>query len=100
MAVHGVTLAPDASKFFTLSPFKTVILAPGETENLLVMSLKDEAWKDRILDSHLVLHTNISSMKVPLVCFHGLVETVSYTDQLNRGFRESVALKSKAQCCE
>jgi hypothetical protein len=33
--------------------------------------------KERILDSHLVLHTNISSMNIPLLCFHGLVETVS-----------------------
>ena len=79
VAVHGVSLAPDASKFFSLSPFSTVVLAPGESKDLLLMSLKDEAWKDRVLNSYLVLHTNISSMNIPLVCFHGLVETVSLT---------------------
>ena len=78
MAVHGVTLAPAASRFFSLSPFKTVILSPGESKDIIVLNLREEAWKDRILDSHLVLHTNISNMNIPLICFHGLVETVRY----------------------
>jgi hypothetical protein len=77
VAVHGVTLAPEASRYLSVTPFQTVVLAPGESKDLVVLSLKEEAWKDRILDSHLVLHTNISSMNIPLVCFHGLVETVS-----------------------
>ena len=75
--MHGITLAPAASKYFNLSPFKTTILAPGESKDIVVLSLKDEAWNDRILDSNLVLHTNISNMNIPLVCFHGFVETVS-----------------------
>ena len=77
MAVHGVTLAHAASKFFSLSPFKTLILDPGQSKDIVVLNLKDEAWTDRILDSHLILHTNISNMNIPLVCFHGLVEAVS-----------------------
>ena len=84
VAVHNLSLASDASKFFDListtieSPsrnFSPVILQPGETKDLTVLSLRDEAWEDRILNSHLTIHTNVSDIDVPLLCFHGVLNT-------------------------
>merc|ERR1719210_1522663 len=84
VAVHNLSLASEASKFFDListtieSPsrnFSPVILQPGETKDLTVLSLRDEAWEDRILNSHLTIHTNVSDIDVPLLCFHGVLNT-------------------------
>ena len=83
VAVHNLSLALEASKFFDLEPnkgsekatFSPVILQPGETKDLTVLSLKDEAWEDRILNSHLTIQTNVSDIDVPLLCFHGVLNT-------------------------
>jgi len=74
VAVHNVTLAPEATKFFRLTNFSPTVLGAGATKDLLELSLKREAWRTRLLDSHLTLHTNISSINIPLICFHGLME--------------------------
>ena len=85
VAVHNLSLAFEATRYFNLitdgvnggSGFEPVILQPGETKDLSFLSLKDEAWEDRILNSILTIHTNISNIHVPLLCFHGLIDTVS-----------------------
>jgi hypothetical protein len=77
VAVHNLTLPPEARAYFDTENFNPVILQPGETKDLITLSLKEEAWEDRILNSHLVIHTNISNMNVPLLCFHGNMDTVS-----------------------
>ena len=85
VAVHNLSLAFEATRYFNLitdgvnggSVFEPVILQPGETKDLSFLSLKDEAWEDRILNSILTIHTNISNIHVPLLCFHGLIDTVS-----------------------
>ena len=83
VAVHNLSLAFEATRYFNLitggenGGFEPVILQPGETKDLSFLSLKDEAWEDRILNSILTVHTNISNIHVPLLCFHGLIDTVS-----------------------
>ena len=79
VAVHNLSLAFEATRYFNLlaEQFAPLILQPGETKDLSVLSLKDEAWEDRILNSHLTIHTNISNINVPLLCYHGLLNTVS-----------------------
>ena len=88
VAVHNLSLAFEATRYFNLltgtgdldldgGNFEPMILQPGETKDLSVLSLKDEAWEDRILNSILTIHTNISNIHVPLLCFHGLIDTVS-----------------------
>ena len=81
VAVHNLSLAFEATRYFNLltggNGFEPVILQPGETKDLSFLSLKDEAWEDRILNSILTIHTNISNIHVPLLCFHGLIDTVS-----------------------
>eukprot|EP00095_Tigriopus_kingsejongensis_P009833 maker-scaffold21_size687808-snap-gene-1.14 protein:Tk09833 transcript:maker-scaffold21_size687808-snap-gene-1.14-mRNA-1 annotation:"hypothetical protein L798_06018" len=73
VVIHDLTLPPEAEKFFTLSPFQPIILKPGQTIDLAEMGLKKFAWRNRILDSHILLHTNISNMEIPLFCYHGQV---------------------------
>ncbi len=87
LAIHNITLPPEAAAFFTLTRpgskmstaatrlFTPVVLQPGQTKDLITLTLRAEAWETRILNSHLVMHTNISGMSVPLVCFHGKVDT-------------------------
>ena len=79
VAVHNLSLASEAMRFFHMegSVFGPVILKPGETKDLIKLSLSKEAWEEKILNSYLTIHTNISSINVPLICFHGMVETVS-----------------------
>ena len=92
VAVHNLTLAFEATRFFNLvGPFGPLILQPGETKDLSLLSLKDEAWEDRILNSFLVIHTNVSNINVPLLCFHGLIDTVSI-NSLDFGFQNTVHL--------
>ena len=59
-----------------LSP--PLILQPGESANLLELRVRDEAWTKlgRLLDSKIVLHTNVSDMDVKILCFHGKLSTV------------------------
>ena len=81
----NLSLAFEATCYFNLimdgvnggSRFEPIIIQPGETKDLSFLSLKDEAWEDRILNSILTIHTNISNIHVPLLCFHGLIDTVS-----------------------
>ena len=75
LAVHNMSLAPEALNFFDLNWSKLQILEPGQTKDLSVLSLKNEAWEDKILNSHLTIHTNISNIHVPLLCFHGQIDT-------------------------
>ena len=61
--------------------FKPVVLKPGETTALVELRLRTEekeAMESRILDSVITLHTNISSIDLPLVCFHGKVKPVRH----------------------
>ena len=82
VAVHNLSLAFEATRYFNLirDPLVSgpVILQPGETKDLSILSLRDEAWEDRILNSFLTIHTNISNINVPLICFHGNIDTVSH----------------------
>ena len=76
VAIHNVSLAPEAERFFTIdAPFTPTVLQAGKSSNLVVLSLKPEAWtRGRTLNSHMTVHTNISSINIPLLCFHGRVE--------------------------
>ena len=82
VAVHNVSLASEALRFFHIEAttagkaFGPVILKPGETKDLIQLSLTQIAWEEKILNSYLTIHTNISSINVPLICFHGMVKTV------------------------
>ena len=81
VAIHNVSLAPEAEKYFSLEQtFSPTILPAGKSKNLLVLSLKPDAWIKRTLNSFITIHTNISSINIPLVCFHGKVERVSTID--------------------
>lgn len=60
-----------------LSP--PVVLLPGQTVDLLELRLRDAAWElGRVLDSFVTLRTNVSSMDIRIVCFHGKLDTVSF----------------------
>ena len=74
VAVHNITLPPEARKFFDLSNFSPKVIPAGKTKDLFELSLKKEAWTSRLLDSYVTLHTNISNMNIPLICYHGKVE--------------------------
>ena len=76
VVVHRVSIPEEANKFVSIKGFSPVILKPGESRALTEISLKKEAWKTRTLDSVLTLHTNVSSMEVPLLVFHGKVTSV------------------------
>ena len=85
VAMLNISLAFEATRYFNLitdgvnggAVFGPGFFQPGETKDLSFLSLKDEAWEDRILNSILTIHTNISNIHVPLLCFHGLIDTVS-----------------------
>ena len=54
-----------------------MVIGAGQTKDVLfVLSLKPEAWEnDRVLDTYVTIFTNVTVVKIPLVCFHGLVKT-------------------------
>ena len=72
----------SSRRFFEVKGgFKPVVLKPGETTALVELRLRTEekeAMESRILDSVITLHTNISTIDLPLVCFHGKVKPVSH----------------------
>ena len=77
VAIHNVSLASEAEEYFSLEhPFSPTILQAGKKKSLVVLSLKEKAWEKRTLDSFITIHTNISNINIPLVCFHGKVEKV------------------------
>lgn len=78
VAIHNVSLAPEAEEYFSLEhSFSPTILPPGRSKSLVVLSLKEKAWEKRTLNSFITIHTNISNINIPLLCFHGKVEKAS-----------------------
>ena len=85
VVVHRVTMGKGSggsgkkeSKYFHLHQLGPVILSPGEKVPVVKLVLRPGAWDDRTLDSILTLHTNLSSIVVPLLVFHGRMDTVSF----------------------
>ena len=87
VVVHRVTMGKGSgggssgkkeSKYFHLHQLGPVILGPGEKVPVVKLVLRPGAWDDRTLDSILTLHTNLSSVVVPLLVFHGRMDTVSF----------------------
>ena len=87
VVVHRVTMGKGSgggssgkkeSKYFHLHQLGPVILSPGEKVPVVKLVLRPGAWDDRTLDSILTLHTNLSSVVVPLLVFHGRMDTVSF----------------------
>ena len=79
VAIHNVSLAPEAVKYFSLeNSFSPTILKSGTSKSLVVLSLKENAWQERTLNSFITIHTNISNFNIPLLCFHGRVEKVNW----------------------
>ena len=76
VAVHKISLDEEASEFVSVDDFVPVILGSGQKVSLAHVVLKPQVWKNRLLNSHLTLHTNISHIDVPLICFHGKLDTV------------------------
>ena len=84
VAIHNVSLDPEAEEYFSLEhSFSPAILQPGKSKSLVVLSLKEKAWEKRTLNSFITIHTNISNINIPLVCFHGKVEKASNIFQHN-----------------
>ena len=84
VVVHRVTLGKAVvgsglkeAKYFNMEQLGPVILRPGDKMPVVRLVLRPGAWNDRTLDSSLTLHTNVSSMVVPLLVFHGRMDTVS-----------------------
>lgn len=72
VVVHSVELAEEAKAFFDMGPFKPKVILAGESCDLVVLTLSPTAWSgDRKLDSFLTLHTNLTNVRVPLLCFDG-----------------------------
>lgn len=85
VVVHRVTLGKGGSgggkreaKYFNVQQMGPVILMPGDKVPVVKLVLRPGAWNDRTLDSVLTLHTNVSSIVVPLLVFHGKMDTVSF----------------------
>ena len=84
VVVHRVTMGKGSgggkkeSKYFHLHQLGPVILSPGEKVPVVKLVLRPGAWDDRTLESILTLHTNWSSVVVPLLVFHGRMDTVSF----------------------
>ena len=75
VVVHSVEMPKEAEEFFELGSFTTMVIKPGETVELVQVSLKPGAWEgSRQLDSYLSLATNLTSVKIPLVAFHGKLQ--------------------------
>ena len=86
IVVHRVTLgrggpglagSKKEAKYFNVQQMGPVILMPGDKVPVVKLVLRPGAWNDRTLDSVLTLHTNVSSIVVPLLVFHGKMDTVS-----------------------
>ena len=88
VVVHRVTLgkavggkeggAKREAKYFHVHQMGPVILGPGDRLPVVKLVLRPGAWNDRTLDSVITLHTNVSSIVVPLLVFHGRMDTVSF----------------------
>ncbi len=63
-------------RYFVLQQAGPVLIKPGEKMVVAKLTLKHGAWKERLLDSTLTLHTNVTKMVVPLVVYHGKMDTV------------------------
>jgi len=75
IVVHSIKLAQKAEEFFTIESFKPKVIGPGETEDLVLLTVKSSAWSgDRRLSSYLTLHTNLTNVQIPLLCFDGKLE--------------------------
>lgn len=78
VVIYRVEMPADAQGFFEDLDHGSgpTILKPKETRKLVNLKLKPEAWKKKLLDTHLILHTNVSAVKVPLICYHGKLKPV------------------------
>ena len=76
VAVHKVTFEPKALEYFDVGDFKAQVVKPGAKVDLVNLKLTEKAWEERMLDSIVTLHTNVSAMTVPLLAYHGRVDPV------------------------
>lgn len=74
VAINDLSASSETLKYFRFKDFKPSLIGPGESKDLFVISLTKEAWEKKILDSWITLHTNISTMNIPVVVFHGMVD--------------------------
>lgn len=72
-----VNVLPLFSRVLQIKKFKPHILQPSESAVLFELTLKSEAVSsDLKLKSFFVIHTNISSVEVPLLSYNGKLTMV------------------------
>ncbi|XP_069697669.1 transmembrane protein 131 isoform X2 [Periplaneta americana] len=85
VALVNVSLPKEAQAHFTIQNFSPTILAPGEKVVLFQLTIKKETIESELkLESNLLLHTNISTVSIPLLCYNGRLMKVILS-----GFNES-----------
>ncbi|KAG8197319.1 hypothetical protein JTE90_013446 [Oedothorax gibbosus] len=68
--VYNVSLPDEVKEHFTVNFTKPVVLRPGESGTVAFITFKP-SLPDLHLTSYLRLHTNISHVDIPLLCFTG-----------------------------
>ncbi|KAJ4441386.1 hypothetical protein ANN_11241 [Periplaneta americana] len=81
VALVNVSLPKEAQAHFTIQNFSPTILAPGEKVVLFQLTIKKETIESELkLESNLLLHTNISTVSIPLLCYNGRLMKVDQED--------------------
>ncbi|KAJ9592481.1 hypothetical protein L9F63_015897, partial [Diploptera punctata] len=72
VALVNVSLPKEAQAHFMIQKFSPTVLEPGEKVVLFQLAIKKETIESELkLESHLLLHTNISTVSISLFCYNG-----------------------------
>ncbi|XP_066999356.2 transmembrane protein 131 [Anabrus simplex] len=72
VAISNISLPSEVEKYFMVQNFSPVIMDPGEMIVLFQLLIKKESLPTNFkLESNLLIHTNVSTLSVPLLCYNG-----------------------------
>ncbi|KAK6637148.1 hypothetical protein RUM44_007562 [Polyplax serrata] len=83
VAVNNVSLPLEASLYFQIKNFKSLVIPPKKLVTLLTLLPNDNYSKDFKLESGLVLSTNVSDVIAPLLVYNGKLTKI-----FPRGFED------------
>ncbi|XP_046395502.1 transmembrane protein 131 isoform X2 [Ischnura elegans] len=89
VAVHNVSLTEDHHKYFVVKNFIPLILDPGETAILFQLGINEDlVTANFTLESSLYLHTNVSKLCIPLLCYNGRLKKVILPTEVGGSIEE------------
>ncbi|KAK9497853.1 hypothetical protein O3M35_003765 [Rhynocoris fuscipes] len=72
VAITNATLDPDAKEYFKINNFTATIITPGKSKPVLFIGLQKETLPAQLrLQTSLLIHTNISIISIPILCYDG-----------------------------